>query len=150
MAVGQAANNALYHIGCKAIIVNSQRQVLLLRRLKTNGHYWEVPGGRMDGSESVQATLARELKEELNFSGQFELGRYLHADKFVDGLDRLKLPGVGIFYVFYELRLDIPNIKLDPHEHVAYQWRALEQIKDPTWLAETGLATIFQTAIQRV
>lgn len=51
----------LFQIGIKAIIRNDKNQILLLK----NKDYWDIPGGRMDQGEDIEAALLRELHEEI-------------------------------------------------------------------------------------
>ena len=51
----------LFQIGIKAIIRNDENQILLLE----NKDYWDIPGGRMDQGEDIEAALLRELNEEI-------------------------------------------------------------------------------------
>ena len=51
----------LFQIGIKAIIRNDENQMLLLK----SQDYWDIPGGRMDQDEDIEAALLRELYEEI-------------------------------------------------------------------------------------
>ena len=51
----------LFQIGIKAIIRNDENQILLLK----NKDYWDIPGGRIDQGEDIEAALLRELNEEI-------------------------------------------------------------------------------------
>ena len=48
--------------GVAAVIFNSERRVLILKR--TRGVYWSLPGGRLDIGESAQDCCMRETLEE--------------------------------------------------------------------------------------
>jgi 8-oxo-dGTP pyrophosphatase MutT (NUDIX family) len=48
--------------GVAAVIFNSERRVLILKR--TRGVYWSLPGGRLDIGESAQDCCLRETLEE--------------------------------------------------------------------------------------
>ena len=138
----------LFNVGCKAVIVSPDKKVLLLKRLIRSNRpsYWEFPGGRIDKGESEIEALARELAEELGHRPQFEIEQVVHAAKFIDAKDRIELPGVGIFYVFYKLKTQLKQIKLDPNEHTEHQWVSLEQLNDSAWSAEFELEPIFMKA----
>ena len=47
-----------------AIIVRDQ-QILLVEHQKRGERYWVLPGGRLEGAETLDAALRRELTEEL-------------------------------------------------------------------------------------
>jgi ADP-ribose pyrophosphatase YjhB (NUDIX family) len=48
-----------------AIIVRGS-QILLVEHRKRGEHYWVLPGGRLEGLETLEAALRRELHEELS------------------------------------------------------------------------------------
>lgn len=49
-----------------AILLNTNRDMLVVR--KRNSKFYMLPGGKIEGAESLIATLIRELHEELNLS----------------------------------------------------------------------------------
>jgi 8-oxo-dGTP pyrophosphatase MutT (NUDIX family) len=67
-------------IGARAIVINPQNQVLLVKH--TYQPHWYTPGGGIQNGESIKAGLLRELKEEVGIiaTGEVELfGIYHHT-----------------------------------------------------------------------
>ena len=52
-----------------AIIVRDE-QLLLVEHRKRGEHYWVLPGGRLEGLETLVAALRRELNEELGLDAR--------------------------------------------------------------------------------
>jgi len=68
-------------LGVRAIVVNNQDEILLVRHRYELG--WQLPGGGVENGESALEALYRELLEEggvkMRGSGQF-LGSFFNAD----------------------------------------------------------------------
>lgn len=63
-------------IVCRALIVNSQKGVLLVK--KTGSDFWSLPGGKLDAQDSsLQDCLKRELQEELGAQVKIEVIRFV-------------------------------------------------------------------------
>jgi 8-oxo-dGTP diphosphatase len=65
-----------------AAIIISNGRVLLARRKQGDSHqgFWEFPGGAVEPGETIEACLARELKEELGVDARVgeEIARNEH------------------------------------------------------------------------
>lgn len=67
-------------LGSRAIVLNTQNQVLLVKH--TYQSHWYLPGGGVQKRESAKAAILRELKEEVGLTviGEPELfGIYYHT-----------------------------------------------------------------------
>lgn len=86
----------LYRVSLKCLIVNALGEVLFVK--ETGRTVWDLPGGGMDHGEGLKLAIARELKEEVNFSGDFSY-KIIDVDEpahlRAHGLWQLRL----IFYV---------------------------------------------------
>lgn len=60
-------SNAIKRHSCRAIILTPKNEILLIRIENPEGSWngWITPGGGVDGEESEQHALRRELQEEL-------------------------------------------------------------------------------------
>src|SRR3990172_4190609 len=68
-------------LSVKGIVRRPDGKFLLIRRSqlsKANPGFWEIPGGKMDAGETVDASLRREVKEETGLDLKVEklLGAY--------------------------------------------------------------------------
>ena len=51
-----------------AAIIADHEQILLVEHRKRGQRYWVLPGGRLEGNETLEAALRREVREELGLS----------------------------------------------------------------------------------
>lgn len=113
------------YVANKAVIVNAQGKVLLLRDSGKLDHQgadgkWDFPGGRMDHGETPREGLLRELQEEVALSPQdVQIGPPIYVGLWEAGGDKINHPIVGIFYI---VRLvGNPEIQLS-NEHDELRW----------------------------
>ena len=72
-----------------AIIAREGRYLIARRKSGTHlGGFWEFPGGKRESGESLEACLARELREELDVTISapvaFRTIRHAYADKTIE------------------------------------------------------------------
>jgi len=61
--------DSLYRISLKCFIINPEGKVLVVR--ETGRGSWDLPGGGIDHGEDIRSAIARELEEELDYTGDF-------------------------------------------------------------------------------
>ncbi|SRR5258708_7921340 len=124
-------NEVNFHLGIKAIVINSQKKILLLltdENATNNGSYWDLPGGRVQASstdfnatKSVIETLKREVLEETGLTiEEKSITRidYLPTDITIpNGSERVGL----IFGVYRCICHENQTIQLS-NEHKDYKW----------------------------
>jgi 8-oxo-dGTP pyrophosphatase MutT (NUDIX family) len=111
-----------FYIGIKAIIVRDGRVLLLKESPRAK---WELPGGRIDGKQTIEESVARELAEEIPGAKLRSLGDLVHAatgDFMVENDHRLCL-------IFYTADVDLPHELTLSEEHLEYAWVDPESIE---------------------
>jgi len=81
------AERGLRHVTVGAIVVNGNKQVLLVKRAENmhNGGKFTIPGGFLDRNETTEQGTLRELKEETGYDGKI-----LHLFRINDNPNRPK------------------------------------------------------------
>lgn len=59
----------LFRVSLKCLVVDEQGRVLVVK--ETGRDWWDLPGGGMDHGEDLRSAIAREMKEEVNLTGNF-------------------------------------------------------------------------------
>jgi 8-oxo-dGTP pyrophosphatase MutT (NUDIX family) len=106
-------DDCLYRVAIRALIIQSDK-VLLVQEAE---HWWAFPGGGVDHGETIEATLMRELEEELGVPAAevssdhqiayYNLGRVVNA-----------IPRMNLFF-----KVSLPEKLLKPTTHVArWSW----------------------------
>ena len=109
----------LFNVGIKAIIVNDNK-VLIMKNTKG---FWEVPGGRIDKTESIEQTLKRELFEELPNIKNIVIHEVLGAFR----LNKDIKENVSLVLVFYRVTAEFDGDPELSHEHQELMWASKEE-----------------------
>lgn len=111
-----------FNVGVKGI-VRVDGKCLVLRRNHPNGPYWDIPGGRIDGSETVEETLERELKEELPSIGAFRVVEVASVYR----LSRDLPDGKGLLLAFHVVEAEPFEVSLSD-EHDGFRWVSKDEL----------------------
>lgn len=123
------SQNMKLFVAVKAIIVNEKREVLLLREASTyidgtNIGRYDVPGGRIDVTESLEDALSREVMEET--------GLQVLTSNLVDVHDTFNEKGGETWHIirlFYQVKCAEGEVVLSK-DHDKYRWVSLDSIND--------------------
>jgi 8-oxo-dGTP pyrophosphatase MutT (NUDIX family) len=116
------------HVGIKGIVCVGDK-CLVLQKGAGDESFWEVPGGRIDGEETIEATLTRELKEELPSIGNFSIGDIVGAYRLHIDIEGER----GLVLIFYKVDAENFEVVLSS-EHTDYKWvtkESLSELKNP-------------------
>ena len=116
----------IVQIGVKALIFNKEDKVLLLKCVprENSGVYWDMPGGRIQGKESLASNLKREIFEETGLKG-------INIGKIV-GVQEFQHEHKHIIRLTYVARVtSIKKIMLSD-EHSEYKWFSLSELSKQT------------------
>ena len=116
----------LFYIGVKALIFNKHtNKVLMLKRAGMG--YWDLPGGRINQGESMNAALKREVKEEANITEIETIGQLIAYEArgvFIPIGDTEN--SAGLMLSVYTCSVDNVDIKLS-EEHDEFKWCTVEE-----------------------
>lgn len=114
-----------YHLGIKALIQNQKGEILLLKvnKAKLNGTrtaYWDIPGGRVQRGDTIEATLIREIKEETGIE------KVKNIMPFAMVLSNIRIPisprDVGLILAIYKCSINPKQTIVLSDEHVESGW----------------------------
>lgn len=108
-------------VAAKALIIKDNR-VLILQRKRTSPTEkieWDIPGGGVEHGESFEETLHREIKEEVNITGEI-----IYIIRAWNCLDENKM----LYGVTFAVRYLSGDILLS-NEHENYHWIPISEIQ---------------------
>ena len=110
-----------FHLGVKALIRNTNKRILLLKRNhKLEKTYWDLPGGRLQKGESLMTALMREVKEETGLS---EIHQVLPFSMI---LTDIRIPvvrdDVGLIFSIFLCDISFPFSPQLSEEHISFDW----------------------------
>jgi 8-oxo-dGTP diphosphatase len=119
------ASEKLFHVGVKALIVNSNDQVLVMKvntaSFKDSTPHWDIPGGRIQQGQSAIAALKREVLEETG------IDQILTTEFLTGVISKIEIPvsdneKVGLVLVVYKVTIPENSTVTLSNEHTAYEW----------------------------
>lgn len=125
MLDGAAETSKPWGLAVRAIIRDEAGRWLLVRRSSQCKHFagtWELPGGKMDPGETVDAALRREVREETGLSVR---------PSGVAGVTEYEMAKAHVVSLYFNTVMEAGEVTLSA-EHDAFNWvtpaelRALE------------------------
>ena len=113
----------VFQIGVKGLVTNSEGKILLVGRRgkdQNDRPHLDLPGGRIDGSESVLDALKRELQEEIGVTEYQVDGLY---DALISNITipvgDIKVP---LALVIYKVIIPVEFTVVLGHEEELFDW----------------------------
>lgn len=107
-----------FYVGIKGVIVKNNKVLVMRANSKTHEDRWEVPGGRIDGDETIEQALHRELREELPNIKNIVLEHIVDARRLHKDIDGDK----SLVLIFYKVSADFDGEPRLSDEHVEAKW----------------------------
>jgi 8-oxo-dGTP pyrophosphatase MutT (NUDIX family) len=112
-------NNAFrFPVSVKGVVIRGGK-VILLRNERDE---WELPGGKLELSESPKRCLAREIAEELHLE--------VEPESLLDSWTYTIVPGVHVLVLAYGCRESALDEAVLSDEHKELRWFALAEVDD--------------------
>ena len=75
--------------------MNELDEILLVK--ESGRDWWDLPGGGMDHGENIKSAIAREMKEEVNLTGDFTY-KIVHVDDPKE-LENIKVSQIRLIFM---------------------------------------------------
>ena len=105
-----------FYVGIKGVI--KQDDAVLVLKKNTPEPFWEICGGRIDGDETIEQTLRRELEEELPGIAQVQIQQLLCAYRFPKDIES----DTSLMLVYFQVSASLPDPIQLSDEHTEYRW----------------------------
>ena len=106
-----------FHLGVKAVIFNRKGNLLVLQR---NSEIWDIPGGRVQKKETLEAALKREIYEEIGVKDVTLISPFTMA------LSNIRIPvqsgDVGLIFAIYQCHIKEEASICLSEEHIRFEW----------------------------
>jgi putative (di)nucleoside polyphosphate hydrolase len=122
--------------GVGLMILNHDKQVFVGRRVDTRSESWQMPQGGIDGDETPEQAVMRELKEETGIISAHIIGQ--SKDWFYYDLPEYLIPRLwdgqyrGQKQKWFALKFEGDdkeiNIQQDPAEFMDWRWASLHEL----------------------
>ncbi len=118
-----------------AVMLKKDNKIILTKRIKSgwgNGEY-ALPGGSVDGQETIRQASAREVKEELGVTVREEDLKVIHVMHIMHrGLEyepgKTHFEGIGFFLQTEKWEGELKN--MEPHIHEFVDWFDLNNLPE--------------------
>ena len=118
-------SNKLHIVAATAVIRNSDGKYLVLKRHPrevAHPERWCFPGGKVDGEDTIEQTLVKEIKEEAGLV--MKPGKILLKDACYTRPD-----GQTVKVLAYLCEVEDGEVKFDVNDFTEFKWVTLDELK---------------------
>lgn len=105
-----------FYVGIKGVIKRDDA-ILVLKKNSTKG-FWEIGGGRINGDETIDQTLQRELQEELPGIKNIRKQQVLCTHRLPFDVDG----DISLVLIYFLIKADLPDPIQISDEHTEFRW----------------------------
>jgi 8-oxo-dGTP pyrophosphatase MutT (NUDIX family) len=105
-----------FPVSVKGVVIRDGAVVLL----ENERDEWELPGGKLEHSESPERCLAREIEEELQLA--------IRPDSLLDSWIYTIVPGIHVLILTYGCSETFQRQAVLSHEHKRLRWFPLAEV----------------------
>lgn len=105
-----------FPVSVKGVVIRDGAVVLL----KNERDEWELPGGKLELSESPELCVAREIEEELQLA--------IKPDSLLDSWIYTIVPGIHVLILTYGCSVTSEGQAVLSHEHKQLRWFPLAEV----------------------
>lgn len=127
----------MYRKGVSALILNKNNEILLVNLTSFEHTYFAIPGGGVDGDETLEEAIYREIQEELSikkeslvFVGKSDIPVNIIFKEIKLNREGKKYLGSERYFFGFNFIGNNDEIKIKKDEVRCYQWTALNDLKD--------------------
>jgi len=127
----------MYRKGVSAIIINNQKEFLLVNLESFEDKYFAIPGGGIEKDESLRDAIYRELREELGLKkehlqivGQSNTPVRFKFDVIKMNRDGIEYEGSERYFFGFSFIGDDNDIELLDGEVRSYKWVTYDDLKN--------------------
>lgn len=117
--------NKLHIVAVTAVIRNKDGKFLVVKRHPreiTFPNKWSFPGGKVEGNDSIEQALVREVKEEIGL--KMKPGKILLKDACFTRPD-----GQTVKVLAYLVEVEEGEVKFDANDFTEYRWVTTEELE---------------------
>lgn len=111
------SQNQLHIVVAQGYVYKDDKFIILKRSEKeiVNPGEWVVPGGKVEGSDSVRTTLEKEIREE---TGIKDIGKI----EFLGDQEFARPDGLHVIVIKFKVEAKSEEVKFDHNDFTEYAW----------------------------